>query len=72
MPKLKTTHISPTSDEDTVINAGIDADPYAPDLDGLFLTPLGPSSSHRHIVRDVAPKAMATPDTLSANGALTA
>ena len=33
MPKLKPTHISPTSDEDDAINAGIEADSDAPELD---------------------------------------
>ncbi len=33
MPKLKPTHISPTSNEDDAINAGIAADPDAPELD---------------------------------------
>ena len=33
MPKLKTTHISPTSDENAAINEGIAADPDAPELD---------------------------------------
>ena len=44
MPKLKTTHISPTSDEDTVINAGIDADPDAPELDEAWFARAKPAA----------------------------
>ncbi len=33
MPRLKATHVSPTPEEDAAINAGIAADPDAPELD---------------------------------------
>ncbi len=44
MPKLKPTHISPTSDEDADINAGIEADAGAPELDETWFTRAKPAA----------------------------
>ena len=44
MPKFKPTHISPTSDEDADINAGIEADPDAPELDDAWFARVKPAS----------------------------
>ena len=44
MPKLKPTHISPTSDEDADINAGIEADPDAPELDDAWFARAKPAA----------------------------
>ena len=44
MPKLKTTHISPTSDENAAINEGIAADPDAPELDEAWFARAKPAA----------------------------
>ena len=44
MPKLKPTHISPTSDEDAAINEGIAVDPDAPELDEDWFARVKPAA----------------------------
>jgi DNA-binding XRE family transcriptional regulator len=48
MPKLKAGHISPTPEEDAIINAGIAADPEAQELDDEWFASAKPA-------RDVLP-----------------
>ncbi len=43
MPKLKTTHISPTPEEEKDINEGIRLDPDAPELDGEWFSRARPA-----------------------------
>ena len=53
MPKLKPTHISPTSEEELEINRGIALDPDAPELDDDWFARARPAAEvHPELVED--------------------